>query len=101
MLKQRAGLIPDIAVVGGAGHVGLPLSIVFASKGLRVLVHDINPASLERISRGEMPFMEKGADPLLRQVLDKGLLSCATDAEALRKIPVVIITIGTPVDEFL
>jgi len=101
MLKRDAGLRTDIAVVGGAGHVGLPLSIVFASKGCRVLVHDVNPVSLEQIFRGEMPFMEKGATPLLRQVLEERRLCCSTDAAALRGIPVVIITIGTPVDEFL
>ena len=87
--------------MGGAGHVGLPLSIAFASKGQRVLVFDVNPSALEKISRGEMPFMEKGAEPVLRQVLDKELLSCTTDAADLRGVPVIVITIGTPVDEFL
>ena len=32
----------DLCVVGGAGHVGLPLSILFAVKGLRVIIHDTN-----------------------------------------------------------
>ena len=36
----------DICVVGGAGHVGLPLSIVFATKGRRVLIYDINPKTI-------------------------------------------------------
>ena len=32
----------DICIVGGLGHVGLPLGVVFASKGLSVCLHDIN-----------------------------------------------------------
>jgi len=61
----------DVCVVGGAGHVGLPLSIVFAARGLRVLIYDINERALETIERGLMPFMERGAEPMLRQALDR------------------------------
>lgn len=91
----------QICVVGGAGHVGLPLSIAFASKGQHVLIYDVNPRALKQVSRGRMPFMEKGAEPVLRQVLDRNLLSCTTDPADLRGVPVIIVTIGTPVDEFL
>ena len=35
----------DICVVGGLGHVGLPLGIVFASKGFKVCLQDINKDS--------------------------------------------------------
>ena len=59
----------DICVIGGAGHVGLPLSIAFADKGKRVLIYDINEKTLESINRGVMPFMEKGSDELLKQTI--------------------------------
>jgi len=91
----------DICVVGGAGHVGLPLSIVFASKNKRVLIYDLNVASMETIRGGQMPFMELGAEPLLRDVLAKGLLLFTNRAEDIANAKVVVITIGTPVDEFL
>ena len=61
----------DICVVGGAGHVGLPLALVFASKGLRVLVYDVNEDSLRTIRGGKVPFMERGAEPLLKRLLLK------------------------------
>ena len=35
-----------ITVVGGAGHIGLPLSIVFANKGFDVAVLDKNLLSI-------------------------------------------------------
>jgi UDP-N-acetyl-D-mannosaminuronic acid dehydrogenase len=48
-----------------------------------------------------MPFLELGAEPLLQDGLAKGLLSFTNQAEDVANARVVIITIGTPVDEFL
>ena len=91
----------DVCVVGGAGHVGLPLSIIFASKNQRVLIYDLNERSMDVIRGGRMPFMEQGAEPLLREVLSKGLLTFTSRAEDVAGAKTVVITIGTPVDEFL
>ncbi len=91
----------DICVVGGAGHVGLPLSIIFATKGQRVLIYDLDQKAIDVIRSGQMPFMELGAEPLLRDVLSKGLLTFTTRAEDVAGAATVVITIGTPVDEFL
>src|ERR1700686_5539190 len=46
----------DICVVGGAGHVGLPLSIVFAAKNQRVLIYDRDQNAMDVIRGGRMPF---------------------------------------------
>jgi len=62
----------DVVVLGGGGHVGLPLSLAFAATGLRVGVYDTSTTTLEAISRGEMPFLEGGADELLLSVLPTG-----------------------------
>jgi UDP-N-acetyl-D-mannosaminuronate dehydrogenase len=51
----------DCVVLGGGGHVGLPLSLVLGQAGLRVGIYDTNAKTIERIARGEMPFMERGA----------------------------------------
>ncbi len=91
----------DICVVGGAGHVGLPLSIVFAAKKRRVLIYDVNQDSMDIIRSGRMPFMEQGAEPLLREALAEGLLLFTSQAKDIAKAKTVVITIGTPVDEFL
>lgn len=97
----RADMDFDIAIVGGAGHVGLPLAITFATKGLRVLIHDINEDALEIIANGKLPALEKGADVLLPQVLGDGKLFVTSDPAMLGNADTVVITIGTPVDEFL
>jgi UDP-N-acetyl-D-mannosaminuronic acid dehydrogenase len=91
----------DICIVGGAGHVGLPLSLVFASKGLRVRIFDIDHRALDTIARGTMPFMEQGAQPLLDAALRSGRLELTPNPAAVAGASTVILTIGTPIDEFL
>jgi len=90
----------QVAVVGGAGHVGAPLSIVLASKGIPTLVNDLNKYSLELLSSGKMPFMEDGAEPLLKKALSENLIEFSSNPESINGVPIVVVTIGTPIDEF-
>jgi UDP-N-acetyl-D-mannosaminuronic acid dehydrogenase len=90
----------DICIIGGAGHVGLPLSIAFADSGKNVTIYDINTENLHKIENGILPFFEKGAEEKLRRVIGKTLYTSdspgiITDADF------VIVIIGTPVDEHL
>ena len=64
----------DVVVLGGAGHVGLPLSLTFADLGLKTGIYDISQPTLDRIAAGEMPFLETGAPELLKKVLASGRL---------------------------
>jgi UDP-N-acetyl-D-mannosaminuronic acid dehydrogenase len=91
----------DAVVLGGGGHVGLPLSIALADAGLSIGILDINEDTISTISRGEVPFMETGADALLRDVLDSGRLELSSKAEMIGRSDVVVLVFGTPVDEFL
>lgn len=90
----------DVCVVGGCGHVGLPLAITFASRGLKVCVHDINDAAIATVRAGRMPFREPGAEPLLRDVIGR-TLHLANDPTLISRARHVIVVIGTPVDEHL
>ena len=91
----------DLTVVGGAGHVGIPLVLAFAAKGLTVNVNDINEDSLATLKSGRLPFIEHGAQELLTEALrDKRLFFTSKQSEISTKGP-VIVTIGTPVDKFL
>ncbi len=91
----------DLVVLGGGGHVGLPLSLAFADSGWRVGIYDIDKAKLDRIGRGEMPFLEHGATELLERILPTGRLVLGADAEMIGRTDRVIVVVGTPVDEFL
>jgi UDP-N-acetyl-D-mannosaminuronic acid dehydrogenase len=53
----------DVVVIGGGGHVGLPLAIAFADRGSRVVSYDISPGAVESVNAGVMPFTEPGAGP--------------------------------------
>ena len=99
--RAREVDILDVVVVGGGGHVGLPLALSFARTGMRVGIQDISAATLERIGRGEVPFLESGAEPLLREMLAAGALELSGDAAMLARSDVVVVVIGTPIDEFL
>src|SRR3954451_13521387 len=91
----------DVVVLGGGGHVGLPLSLAFARAGLRVGIYDTNQATLDRIAAGEMPFLETGADDLLHEVLATGRLELGTTGDLISRTMSLVVVIGTPVDEFL
>lgn len=91
----------DIVVVGGGGHVGLPLSLKLAEVGFRVAIYDIAEPTLDKISSGQMPFVESGAEALLAAILPSGRLTMSSSPDIVRGVEVVIIVIGTPIDEFL
>ncbi len=94
---------PDkrICIIGGAGHVGLPLALVLADVGFNVDILDTNAAALKTIMAGRMPFVENGAQELLRRLLPTGRISATTDSWAVRNSDIVICVVGTPVDEYL
>lgn len=99
--RTTAARNADLTVVGGAGHVGIPLVLSFTSKGLTVNVNDLNLDSLAALKSGRLPFIEYGAEELLAAALrDDRLIFTSSPGEISRSGP-VIVTIGTPVDEFL
>jgi UDP-N-acetyl-D-mannosaminuronic acid dehydrogenase len=90
----------DICVVGGCGHVGLPLAITFAQRGLNVSIYDISERAMETVRSGRMPFLESGAEPLLKRVIGQ-TLTVANDPHLASQSRHVVVVIGTPVDEHL
>jgi UDP-N-acetyl-D-mannosaminuronic acid dehydrogenase len=101
MDPRAEGFTYDVVVVGGAGHVGLPLAIAFASRGLKVCIYDINEKAVATLLGGDLPFREVGAQEVLRQVLDDTSLSVSTDEQVLGEAEHVVVVIGTPVDDHL
>jgi UDP-N-acetyl-D-mannosaminuronic acid dehydrogenase len=91
----------DLVIVGGCGHVGLPLALAFTRVGCRVGIYDTDQAKLDMVSRGQMPFREAGADGLLASALAAGRLELSNDSQIVRRTATVITVIGTPIDEFL
>jgi UDP-N-acetyl-D-mannosaminuronic acid dehydrogenase len=91
----------NVAVIGGCGHVGLPLAIVAATSGFQTAICDINEAAVSQVRRGEMPFLEHGAPPLLKKALASGRLTASVDPAVVSSANIVVFVIGTPIDEHL
>lgn len=91
----------DVVVVGGGGHVGLPLAIALASRGKRTVVYDVSESAVARIRKAQMPFIEPGADSVLEKVVAEDMLTASTDPAVVATAENVIVVIGTPVDEHL
>jgi UDP-N-acetyl-D-mannosaminuronic acid dehydrogenase len=90
-----------LAIVGGCGHVGLPLGIAFAQKGFQVDLVDSCRERVAQVNQGHMPFHEEDADVLLPQLVRSGRLKAVHDDAVLADAAAIIVTIGTPVDEYL
>lgn len=90
----------DVCIIGGLGHIGLPLGISFARQGSRVALYDINLESHRIVASGKMPFLEAGAEEALKTVLGKTLF-LSPDRKVISDSHFIIIVIGTPVDEHL
>jgi UDP-N-acetyl-D-mannosaminuronic acid dehydrogenase len=91
----------SIAIVGGCGHVGLPLGIAFAQAGADVTLLDIDARRVQEVAAGRMPFLEYGAEAALPAALASGRLHVTTSADVIARQDTIIVTIGTPVDEYL
>jgi UDP-N-acetyl-D-mannosaminuronate dehydrogenase len=94
-------VIEKVVVVGGGGDVGLPLALVLADSGYAAISLDISLETVNCINSGKMPFFENGAQDLLEKTLAMNTFSATTDHKAIESADIVIVVIGTPVDEHL
>jgi UDP-N-acetyl-D-mannosaminuronic acid dehydrogenase len=93
--------ITDVVIVGGCGRVGLPLGLALASRGLAVVLYDLNAEAVEQVNASHMPFAEEGAGPVLAEVTRAGRLRATTAAASVGSAEYLIVVVGTPVDEHL
>lgn len=89
----------DICIVGGAGHIGFPLGLAFAEKKKKVLLLDKNNQTLDLIKKKKIPFLEFGAQKVLKKT--SKYITCSNDDELIKESKVIIICIGTPVSKKL
>jgi UDP-N-acetyl-D-mannosaminuronic acid dehydrogenase len=91
----------DVVVIGGCGHVGLPLAIAFADRGARVGIYDVSQAAVATVNAGHLPFDEPGAAEVLERVVADGRLRASADPSIVGLAEHVVVVLGTPVDEHL
>ncbi len=67
-----------------------------ASLGFEVVGIDVDPAKVDRLRRGEVPFYEPGLDQLLKDEVAAGRLTFTTDFSEARDCDIHFICVGTP-----
>ena len=87
-----------VATIGGAGHIGLPLSCYIQNKNIETVIIDKNKEAIEKILNGSPPFKEDNFEINLKNALDRGL-DATTDIEKISDCNVVIVCLGTSSDE--
>ncbi|MCX6416717.1 MAG: nucleotide sugar dehydrogenase [Actinobacteria bacterium] len=91
----------DVVVVGGCGHVGLPLAIVLANTGFNVVALDIDESKISQVNQGILPFVEIDASDALKTAIADKRFIASSDASAITSAKYVVVVVGTPVDEHL
>jgi len=97
-MSSRRGY--DVVIVGGSATWGCRLGIVLGDVRLRVVLFNIDRTKHATVEAGRMPFIEHDAEPVLQRVLGKTLF-VADELAEVAQAELVLITVGTPVDEYL
>src|SRR5437773_6744876 len=90
----------DLVIVGGCGHVGLPLALSLAECGYRVGINDIDQAKIDQVKAGRVPFSETGAEALLSALLPTGRLELSAEPAILRRTQTSMQVSGTSLAQF-
>ncbi|MGB9748597.1 MAG: nucleotide sugar dehydrogenase [Candidatus Woesearchaeota archaeon] len=80
----------------GIGRVGLPLALMLSEKGFKVFGIDTNKNHVKTISKGIMPFIEEGAERILKKHINKNFFP-TTNYKFIEESNAIIITVGTPI----
>ena len=91
----------NISIIGGAGHIGLPLALAFAEKKFNIHLIDKNKKNLILIKNNKMPFLEFGAEKSLNKALKNKSLFFETNLKNIIVSKFIIICIGTPINSKL
>ncbi len=88
----------SVTIVGGCGHVGLPLACFISSKGLKVRAYDTNSDAVREVNNATLPFIEPGVEKMLNEGLKNGNFLATSDPSCVKESNIIIIVVGTPVD---
>ena len=80
-------------VMMGLGYIGLPTAALIASRGISVLVIDVNQSVVDTINKGRIHIVEPDLDGLVKHVVERGFLKASTAVEVA---DVYLIAVPTP-----
>ena len=77
----------------GLGYIGLPTAATFAAHGIKVTGVDVNQHAVDMINQGKVHIVEPDLDALVKDVVEKGMLSAQT---TLVEADAYIVAVPTP-----
>ena len=86
-------MTPETICIVGLGYIGLPTAAVFASRKIRVIGVDVNPAVVEAINQGRIHIVEPDLDMVVSAAVTHGYLRATARPEAAE---VFLIAVPTP-----
>jgi UDP-N-acetyl-D-glucosamine dehydrogenase len=86
-----------VAVIG-LGYVGLPLAVVFAESGYRVIGIDLDPRKVDAINSGQS-YIDDVNQRSVQDLVCRGRLSATSDFSVLEKCDAVSICVPTPLNK--
>lgn len=84
-----------ISVIG-TGYLGATHAACMSHLGYEVVGIDVDPAKIESLASGVIPFYEPGLQELLQSELATGRLTFSSDINAIADCDVHFICVGTP-----
>lgn len=98
-----------VVSVIGLGYVGLPLAVIFAEAGFRVIALDLDKEKVEAINRGDSYIQDVSSESLRGLISgskwtspptsDEGKIWATTDYDALEDADAVIVCVPTPLSK--
>ena len=90
-----------ISIIGGAGHIGLPLAVKLTEKKFIVNIVDTNKKQIELIKKKIPPFKEKDLESRLSYAINKKRLLFSKELNSIKNSKFIIICVGTPISSKL
>lgn len=87
-----------ICIIGGCGHVGIPLGLALATKQFDVTLLDVNALAVDMLNSCKTPFKENNAETILKNCIGKNLYA-TTNINVIPEQDIIVFVTGTPVDE--
>lgn len=84
----------DVSVVGGAGHIGLPLSCYIASKGHKVTIVDTNEDVLKNLKNDNLPFSEVNLEEYWKLAKNNNI-ELSSKTQSIENSDFIVITLGS------
>ena len=87
-----------ISVIG-TGYLGVTHAVCMSALGFHVIGVDIEPAKIDSLRAGIVPFYEPGLEELLKQELASGRLRFTSEISEIADSDVHFVCVGTPQTE--